>query len=158
VSESFWCQSFTYSLLPLGKIFMPAFSLARTSSISTSLVPEAFPSVNIFLVPALFWYQHFSGARSTSGVSIFLVPSHILVPALFWCQHFSGARSTSGVSIFLVPALFWCQHFSGARSTSGVSIFLVPAPFWCQPFSGARTLPVSALFWCQPYSGVSPIL
>jgi hypothetical protein len=129
VATLFWCQSFTYSLFLLSKIFMPAFSLARTCGVSTSLVPEhfRFSGVSTFLVPALFWCQHFSGA------------SAFLVPALFWCQPFSGA--------FLVSALFWCQHFSGA------SAFLVPAPFWCQPFSGASPFLVPALFWCQQFSG-----
>jgi hypothetical protein len=112
----FWCQSFIYSLFLFNKIFMPAFSLARTCGVSTSLVPEhfRFSGVSTFLVPALFWCQRLSGA------------SPFLVPALFWCRRFSG------VSTFLV------QHFSGA------SAFLVPALFWCQPFSGARALPVSA--------------
>jgi hypothetical protein len=91
VATLFWCQSFTYSLFLLSKIFMPAFSLARTCGVSTSLVPEH------FRLSALFWCQPFSGA------SPFLVP-------LFWCQPFSGA------SPFLVPALFWCQQFSGARA------------------------------------------
>jgi hypothetical protein len=105
----FWCQSFIYSLFLFNKIFMPAFSLARTCGVSTSLVPEhfRFSGVSTFLVPALFWCQRLSGA------------SPFLVPALFWCRF-------SGVSPFLVPALFWCRRFSG------VSSFLVPEHFRCQ--------------------------
>jgi len=82
VSALFWCQR-------------SAFFLCQSTF-----------GVSIFLVPALFWRQPFSGA------------SAFLVTAVFWCQRFFWCQPFFGAGPFLVPALFWGH---------GASSFLVPA-------------------------------
>jgi hypothetical protein len=53
------------------------------------------------------------------------------VPALFWCQHFSGARAFL-VSAFLVSAFFWCQSLFGVSTFLVPSPWLThPAPLHC---------------------------